>query len=107
MKDGIYFVTFKSNIQDFGTGTVVVKDNTVNGGDFGYSYKGKFSGSSAKLTVEKHDKSVQSVFGNIDSFILELLAKDTVSGFLLEGGIPELAGTKIIIDAKFIGELVT
>lgn len=41
MKDGIYFVHFKSNIQDFGTGTVVVQNKIINGGDFGFSYKGK------------------------------------------------------------------
>lgn len=33
MKDGIYFVVFRSNQRDFGNGTVVVKNNAVNGGD--------------------------------------------------------------------------
>ena len=30
MKDGIYFVVFRSNQRDFGNGTVVVKNNAVN-----------------------------------------------------------------------------
>ena len=40
MRDGIYFVVFRSGQNDVGNGTVVVKDNKVNGGDFGFSYQG-------------------------------------------------------------------
>ncbi|MCV5343099.1 negative regulator GrlR, partial [Escherichia coli] len=40
MKNGIYFVTFSSNNHDVGQGTVVVKDNAINGGDFGFTYQG-------------------------------------------------------------------
>ncbi len=43
MKDGIYFVVFRSNQRDFGNGTVVVKNNAVNGGDFGFTYQEKLT----------------------------------------------------------------
>ncbi|EFO1861873.1 hypothetical protein DUZ28_23195 [Escherichia coli] len=51
MKDGIYFVVFRSNQRDFGNGTVVVKNNAVNGGDFGFTYQGKIDGSQLILRV--------------------------------------------------------
>ncbi len=40
MNDGIYYVSFFSNNLDFGTGTIVVKDKKVNGGDYGFTYGG-------------------------------------------------------------------
>lgn len=105
MKDGIYFVVFKSNSQDFGTGTVVVRDGTVNGGDFGYSYKGKIQNDSITLSIEKHNPQVTSVFGDINRFQLELNVGATHHGYMLKGGVNGLVGTEIVIDAKCIGDL--
>ena len=65
MKDGIYFVVFRSNQRDFGNGTVVVKNNAVNGGDFGFTYQGKIDGSQLILRVSQHDLNVTSVFPGV------------------------------------------
>ncbi|WP_228711922.1 GrlR family regulatory protein [Acinetobacter sp. FDAARGOS_541] len=51
MRDGIYFVKFKSTIQDFGEGTVVVKDGVVNGGDYGFTYRGRVENNLLKLNA--------------------------------------------------------
>ncbi|WP_339053242.1 GrlR family regulatory protein [Arsenophonus endosymbiont of Crataerina pallida] len=107
MKDGIYYVTFKSNMQDFGNGTVVAKSNTVNGGDFAYSYKGHVNSNSVSLTIERHDNSVTSVFGNLDSFNLDLSIEESAKGYLLSGNIEGMPQMKITIDAKYIGDLVS
>ena len=80
MKDGIYFVVFRSNQRDFGNGTVVVKNNAVNGGDFGFTYQGKIDGSQLILRVSQHDLNVTSVVG-----------------------MPQM---QISISAKYIGDLI-
>lgn len=63
MNNGIYFVNFKSNLADFGSGTVVVSNEVVNGGDYGFSYTGKVEGERLTLRVIQHDSSVVSVMG--------------------------------------------
>lgn len=107
MKDGIYYVTFKSNAQDFGNGTVVVRDKEVNGGDFVYSYKGRVlgNGNDVILRVEQHDKTITSVFGDIGDFTLGLFKLSTPSGYVLRGGVEGMPETMIEIEAKFIGDL--
>ena len=105
MKNGIYFVSFKSNMQDFGSGTVVVNNNTVNGGDFGYVYKGRIEGDSVELSVNRHDPSASSIVGNISSFTLTLTLKETSSGYAMTGVSKDLHGAQVQVRAKFIGDL--
>lgn len=107
MKDGIYFVVFKSNIQDFGDGTVVVRDGVVNGGDYGFSYQGKINNNSLKLNAKQHDKDVVSVFGDITSYELVLDIKPTDNGYDLVGKTDLVPGVVIQVEAKFIGDLLT
>ena len=106
MKDGIYFVRFRSNAQYFGNGTVVVKSNTVNGGDFAYLYKGNINGSQVVLAIERHDKTATSVFGDIDKFNLILNIAESGKDYVLNGHIEGMQQMQISIDAKFIGEVI-
>lgn len=107
MKDGIYFVEFKSNIQDFGVGTVMVKDGVVNGGDYGFTYRGKLENNLLKLNAKQHDKDVVSVFGNISDYELVLEVKPTNAGYDLVGKTELVPGVVIQVQAKFIGDQLT
>ncbi|WP_347254371.1 GrlR family regulatory protein [Leminorella grimontii] len=106
MKDGIYFVVFKSNNLAAGSGTVVVNGNAVNGGDFAYSYKGRANGNAVTLVVEKHNKTATSVFGDVNKFNLILTAAETPHGYLISGNMEGIPSAQIQIDAKFIGDLL-
>ncbi|MDN8598637.1 negative regulator GrlR [Citrobacter sp. S2-9] len=106
MKDGIYFVVFRSNQRDFGNGTVVVKDNAVNGGDFGFTYRGKIEGGMLTLRVNQHDPSASSVFPGVKNFELSLSLQESGRGYQLNGSVVGMPQMKISIDAKFIGELI-
>lgn len=106
MKDGIYFVKFKSNIQDFGEGTVIVKNGVVNGGDYGFSYQGKVDNNQLKLSAKQHDKNVESVFGNITSYEIDLKINPSNNGYELIGKTDLAPGVVIQAHAKFIGDLL-
>lgn len=105
MKDGIYYVVFRSNNQDFGNGTVVVKDDVINGGDFGFTYKGGTAGDKVMLNVIQHDRAASSVFGDLTNFNLNLTINEVTSGYQLHGGVEGMPSAIIQINAKFIGDL--
>ena len=106
MKDGIYYVTFRSNMQDFGNGTVTVRNDIVNGGDFAYLYRGKVNNNQVLLTVERHNRSATSVFGDIDKFNLILNISESGNNYELSGHIEGMQQMQISISAKFIGEVI-
>ena len=76
MSKTLWSVKFQSNNFDFGSGVVAIDGDQVYGGDHGYYYVGKctISGNSATaiVTVTKHNPTVTSVFGNIQTFNLVL-----------------------------------
>lgn len=106
MKNGIYYVVFRSNNQDSGTGTVVVKDNKVNGGDYGFTYKGMIDGNKVTLHVSQHDRSVISVFGGVSAFNLDLAINEVGNNYVLQGTIVGMPSSVIQIQAKFIGDII-
>lgn len=106
MKDGIYFVVFRSNQQDFGNGTVVVKNGTVNGGDYGFTYQGKIEGNQIVLRVFQHDLSATSVFPGVHNFELSLSLQESGRDYQLNGNVVGMPEMKISIGAKFIGDLL-
>lgn len=108
MRDGLYVVNFKSNSQDFGSGIVSVKNEAVNGGDFGFYYQGKISGQQLKLSVKKFNPNAQSVFGPLKNFHLILTITDNVSGgYVLEGHVSENANLILSVEAHKIADLVS
>ena len=96
MKPGIYHVRFASVLQqDQGDGLVVVKEQTINGGDVGYIYRGSFNVTGTKLTtrlnIKRWNQYAMSIFGNIAAFDLEIegqLSSDSMSfsgqGFVVQ-----------------------
>lgn len=106
MKNGIYYVVFSSNQHDFGNGTVVVRDGVVNGGDFGFTYQGKFNGNKLNLHVFQHDPKVTAVFQGVNNFNLDLSVQDTTGGYYMLGSVVGMPSAQISIRAKFIGDLL-
>ena len=107
MKEGIYHVTFSSNSNDFGEGIVVLKGNALNGGDHGYLYTGstniqvdKFS---FLLKVKQWNPAVQSVFGPLNEFNLNLNGQSSPDGgFLAQGYVVEQPQAKITIHGRYL-----
>ncbi|MCL6744423.1 GrlR family regulatory protein [Kosakonia sp. R1.Fl] len=106
MKDGIYFVVFKSAQNDVGTGTVVVRNNTVNGGDFGFTYQGVIQANSLDLLVFQHDPQAQCVIPGLHEYRTTFAITQSASGYLLQGSILGIPNSNLEVHAKFIGDLV-
>lgn len=106
MKDGIYFVVFSSNQNDVGNGTVVVKDGSVNGGDFGFTYQGKVNGEKLDLHVFQHNPSAQNVFHGVNEYTINLSVAEAANGYSLTGSVNGIPGAVLTVRAKKIGELI-
>ncbi|MGO2458777.1 MAG: GrlR family regulatory protein [Ewingella sp.] len=106
MKDGIYFVIFHSNHQDVGSGTVVVKNGSVNGGDFGFTYRGKVQGQSLDLSVTQHDAKAVNVFPGLNNFTMNLVIAELDGGYNLKGEVNGVPQAQLSVRAKFIGDLI-
>jgi len=105
MKDGIYYVVFRSNQADAGNGTVVVKDGVINGGDFGYVYQGKIEGGKVKLHVKQHDPKVPSVFPGVTSYSMSLSIEESPGGYVLSGAIDGYPQARLSVGAKYTSAL--
>ena len=118
MENGIYHVKFRSSDggDGVGSGLVVVRNGSLNGGDFGYIYWGQevTTGNNikSKVHISRYDASQQSLFGDLKNFDLELDGTLNNSGkeFNLSGtviGHPQLeisvAGKKLRDLAPVIG----
>lgn len=106
MKDGIYFVMFRSGQNDVGNGTVVVKDNAVNGGDFGFTYQGRIQDGKLNLHVSRHNPSAQNVIAGLNDYVMDLSVRDIGDGYYLEGSIAGVPGANLAVQAKRIGNLI-
>jgi len=106
MKDGIYFVRFSRDEQDYGEGIVVVQDNTVNGGDYVCIYTGKVADNTLDLHVTQHNLSVTTIFGNIQTFILQLNITQNEDGYLLSGAVKDNASLKVTASIRYLGEAI-
>ena len=107
MIDGIYRVTFSSSSNDFGDGIVVIKGDTINGGDHGYLYSGTKSIQggqiSSSLTIKQWNPSVQSIFGPNKEFVLELSGDVSAdNGFVVHGHVAGHSQEKITIRGRYL-----
>ena len=100
MNPGIYLVTFSANTKDFGAGLVVVDNKKLHGGDFSYLYRGSYELNAgilrASIQVSHYQGELNSVFGPLKSFSLNLQGNLTQTGFSLSGhveGHPQLTIT--------------
>lgn len=106
MKDGIYFVRFTRDMEDFGEGVVVIKNNTINGGDYVCVYTGKAIDNKMELDITQHNSSVETVFGNIKKFTLLLEISQTEMGYLLSGVVKDNPSLKVTVGINYMGEAV-
>ena len=73
MKDGIYYAYFHTpDNSDWGEGIAVLRDGYLNGGDYGFTYQGRFIRNEydASLTViiDKWNPECESVFGDLQNY---------------------------------------
>ncbi|HEJ7999422.1 TPA: negative regulator GrlR [Serratia liquefaciens] len=106
MKNGIYFIIFSSNNNDVGQGTVVVKDNDVNGGDFGFTYQGHIQGNKLDLQVSQHNPQAVNVIQGVKNYTMEMVIEDAPGGYVLSGAVKGMPQAQLKVAAKFIGDLV-
>ncbi|HCI2771375.1 TPA: hypothetical protein NOT66_004460 [Pseudomonas aeruginosa] len=107
MIDGIYQVNFSSSSNDFGSGIAVFKGGSVNGGDHGYLYTGTKTGDgnqfTSAMTIKQWNSSVQSVFGPIKEYVLELTGSSSAdNSFIAHGHIAGQPQAKITIRGKYL-----
>jgi len=106
MKDGIYFVRFSRDAQDFGEGIVVIQDNTANGGDYVCIYTGKAIGDTIDLHVTQHNLSVATIFGDIKTFTLQLNITQNETGYQLSGTVKGNPGLEVAVSIRYLGEVI-
>jgi hypothetical protein len=114
MKPGIYHVRFATTFQhDQGDGLVIVSNQqTMNGGDIGYIYRGSFTVSGTKLTarlnIKRWNQYAVSIFGNIAAFDLDIeghLSSDLTS-FSGEGAVVQNPKMRLSLNAQRIEDVV-
>jgi hypothetical protein len=94
MKDGMYFLEFRSSLGVEGVGLAVLVGQSLNGGDDGYVYQGSLQGDAAtissKVHISRYNPSAVSIFGPLENFDLELSGTWHPNGqhFSLTGTIP-------------------
>lgn len=92
MKDGLYKVSFAALEQ--GHGVVVIRDETIQGGDGGFYYSGSFvvsdSKVASKIVAAQHSPEAISVFGNISKLTLSFTGTATENTAQLTGFAAEM-----------------
>ena len=112
MKPGIYHVRFASLLhQDQGDGLVIIKGQTINGGDVGYIYRGSFTITGTKLTtrlnIKRWNQYAASIFGNIAAFDLDIagdLSTDLTS-FSGQGFVVQNPQMRLTLNAQRIDDV--
>ncbi len=106
MKDGIYYVRFMSNGQGIGEGIAVMKGESVNGGDSGFTYSGykhpSADGFVATLSIRQWDPNAQSVFGPLSDFKIECRGAATAGGFDASGIVVGQPGLTLTLRGQFL-----
>ncbi len=105
MNNGIYFLSFKSQDKDFGTGLLIVDNDKIYGGDSFYSYKGTLESNILIINLFKHTATSHLFFGSHDKIKLNLICHSELGGYLLTGNVENLQTVQLVVHAKFIGQL--
>ncbi|MGO9413836.1 MAG: hypothetical protein ACLP51_01675 [Syntrophobacteraceae bacterium] len=100
--EGLWTVYFRLGF--FGTGVAVFKNNRLLGGDTYYYYDGNFklqdNRIEAKFRVVRFNLTGAAVFGNLDSFNLNVSGDVTGDEMQLHGKMLEQPDMKISINCK-------
>lgn len=107
MKDGIYQLIFNTNVNLNGqlNGIVVVKNDTINGGDYVCYYKGLVSGNKASVRSVPHNKNDTTAFNGHSPLDLDLLIEDHGSHYLFKGQVKENSSQVIHGQLNFLSSL--
>lgn len=105
MRDGVYFVTFKSNLSAYGEATIVVRDEIVNGGNYVCSYCGNVTNNILELSVKKYTQNVRHVFGDEEQYRLLFVIKEKGDDYFMIGEMLENPNKRMEADVKFIGDI--
>jgi hypothetical protein len=105
--EGLWTVFFQSNFQTIGSGVAVfLHDDRILGGDTSYYYDGKVkiegSRAEASIKVVRFNKTLMSIFGNLDSFTLKVSGDIAAPEMELHGNMVEQPNMKITIKGKKI-----
>jgi len=106
MKDGIYFVRFSRDLQDFGEGIAIIQNNIVNGGDYVCTYRGKATGNKVDLHITQHNPSVETIFGDIKNFIVQLNIIPDEEGYQLSGTVKDNGNLKVAVSIRYLGDVL-
>jgi hypothetical protein len=94
-----------------GGGLIVVNQNTINGGDFGYLYRGSYATLGDKLSstikVTHYNPSATSIFGPLKEFDLTLSGQAVGDTFTFNGSIAHNPSMQIKIAGKRIADLAS
>jgi hypothetical protein len=108
MQNGIYWLEFQS-LGYAGFGLIVVKDGSLNGGDSGYFYAGKYSLEenvvSIRVRVTRHNPAWITVFGPVEQFDLELSGEASPNQFVVSGKMPTMPNLTIRVIGKRLGDV--
>ncbi|MDJ0035178.1 negative regulator GrlR [Pantoea allii] len=107
MKDGLYVANFQSNNKGLGSGTVLVRNDAINGGDYAYYYQGRVLGAELRLRVKQYNRNALSIFGPLNDFHLILSINEHESnGYFLEGYVEEHPSFHLQVIAKKVSEII-
>ncbi|MCW2254361.1 hypothetical protein M2263_000452 [Providencia alcalifaciens] len=106
MNDGIYFITFRSSLSEYGEATIVVKDGVINGGNYVCVYHGKVTGKIIELTIKRHDHESAHALGYDEECKLILVLRENNKDCFMLGSAINNSDKKIEASAKYIGDLL-
>jgi len=109
METGVYSVRF-TGPKTFGSGVVVVDRGRLHGGDHGYYYIGGYritepNRLSAQLHIARHQPGIESVFGPLDQFDLELFGTSTATSFSTQAQIAGHTSISIQVEGRKVSNL--
>jgi T3SS negative regulator,GrlR len=113
MKNGLYTAEFiNADNSDSGTGIVVIRNGTINGGDRGYTYQGRFKrqeyGLDLQINVKRWNPEWISIFGDTEEFNLKFEGRFSPedTSLTLTGSDEESPGHQMTIRLQYFGDLV-
>ncbi|WP_084517659.1 GrlR family regulatory protein [Desulfatiglans anilini] len=102
--EGLWTVSFQSNFQSFGAGVAVFSQNQILGGDSSYYYNGnatiKDNKVESKIHIVRFNKMGTSIFGNLDSFYLNVTGNISIPTMQLSGCMIEQPTMKITLQCN-------
>jgi hypothetical protein len=100
MQDGLYGVKFQTPL-GAGAGVLVKQGERVVGGDTAFAWDGHLTSSGGelkgRLDVQRHDSGMPSVFGPVDTFVLDFKGSAAGDKATLQATTPSVPGVTLSI----------